>query len=118
MDKVLKIYKIGNFYNCYGDNGVLLHYLMGYKFVESRNSCSYPSSAYNKVIGILQIKKIAYVIYDKDNIIDSYKGISNKYLEVMDKAKERYRIEQVIKEYKLNNKNYKIEDLIDAIRNL
>ena len=89
-----------------------------YRFIESRNSCSYPSSAYNKVIGILQIKRIAYVIYDKDNIIDSYKGISNKYLEVMDKAKERYRIEQVIEEYKLNNKNYKIEDLIDAINPL
>ena len=36
----------------------------------------------------------------------------------MDKAKERYRIEQVIEEYKLNNKNYKIEDLIDVIRDL
>ncbi len=100
MDKVLKIYKIGNFYNCYGDNGVLLHYLMGYKFIESRNSCSYSSRAYNKVISVLQIKKIAYVIYDKEKIIDTYKGISNKYLEVMDKAKERYRIEQVIGEYK------------------
>ena len=36
----------------------------------------------------------------------------------MNKAKERYRIEQVIREYKLNNKNYKIEDLIDVIRDL
>ena len=95
---------------------MLLHYLMGYKFIESRNSCSYPSGAYNKVISILQIKKIAYVIYDKEKIIDTYKGISNKYLEVMDKAKERYRIEQVIGEYKFNN--YSIEEIVEVISKL
>ena len=87
-----------------------------YRFIESRNSCSYPSSAYNKVIGILQIKKIAYVIYDKDNIIDSYKGISNKYLEVMDKAKERYRIEQVMGKYKLNS--YTIDEIMEVMDKL
>ena len=65
---------------------------------------------------VRQIKKIAYVIYNKDNIIDSYKGISNKYLEVMDKAKERYRIEQVIGEYKFNN--YSIEDIVEVISKL
>ena len=116
MDKELKIYKIGNFYNCYGDNGVLLHYLMGYKFVESRNSCSYPSSAYNKVNSILQIKRISYVIYAKDKVIDSYRGISNKYLEVMDKAKERYRIEQVMGKYKLNS--YTIDEIMEVMDKL
>ena len=116
MDKYIKLYKIGNFYNGYGDNGVILHYLMGYKFMEARNCCAFSDSAYNKVRSIIQIKKISYVIYWKDKIIDKYKGINKMYEQVLEKALERMRIEQVIREYKCNNRDYKIEDLIDVIK--
>ena len=42
---------------------------MGYKFRESSNSSGFPDTALNKVRGILELKKISYVIYDKDNYI-------------------------------------------------
>ena len=42
---------------------------MGYKFSESSNSSGFPDIALNKVRGILELKKISYVIYEKDKLI-------------------------------------------------
>ena len=53
---------------------------MGYKFRESSNSSGFPDTALNKVRGILELKKISYVIYDKDKILYKYKGI-DKYFD-------------------------------------
>ena len=39
MDKnSIVLYKSGKFYNAYGDNGIILHKLLGYKFVSYKNS--------------------------------------------------------------------------------
>ena len=50
MKKYLKLYKNGKFYNAYGDDGIIIHYLLGYKYLEYKNSVGFPVSAYNKVI--------------------------------------------------------------------
>ncbi len=68
MAKYLKIYKIGNFYNAYGDDGIIIHYLIKYKYVEYKKSVGFPKSSYNKVINILQCHDISYEIYDKDTL--------------------------------------------------
>ena len=80
MDKCIKLYKCGKFYNGYGDNSKILSKIMRYKFRESSNSSGFLDIALNKVRGILELKKISYVIYDKDNILYKYKGI-DKYFD-------------------------------------
>ena len=68
MKKYLKLYKNGKFYNAFGDDGIIIHYLLGYKYLEYKNSVGFPVSAYNKVIGRLRKMEIPFLIYDKDLI--------------------------------------------------
>ena len=35
MKKYLKLYKNGKFYNAFGDDGIIIHYLLGYKYLRS-----------------------------------------------------------------------------------
>ena len=38
---VLVLYQVGKFYNAYGDNGIILHYLLNYKYTEYKNSVGF-----------------------------------------------------------------------------
>ena len=59
MDKnSIVLYKSGKFYNAYGDNGIILHKLLGYKFVSYKNSAGFPESAINKVKSVRKRKNI------------------------------------------------------------
>lgn len=52
--------KIGNFYYCYGRDAYVVSYLLRYKInVIEKNiyACSFPQTAYNKVISTLEDKK-------------------------------------------------------------
>ena len=64
------LYKSGKFYNAYGDNGIIIHNLLGYKFVSYKNSAGFPESAINKVKGVLEKEKLSYVIYEKNTFIE------------------------------------------------
>ena len=46
---VVRLYKSGKFYNVFGDDGLILHELLGYKYIEYKNSVGFPESAINKV---------------------------------------------------------------------
>ena len=48
------MHKIGKFYNCFGDGGIVLHHITGYKFVEKKGGVGFPESAYNKVKNLLE----------------------------------------------------------------
>ena len=77
------LYKSGKFYNAYGDNGIIIHNLLGYKFVSYKNSAGFPESAINKVKGVLEKEKLSYVIYEKDAFVSEYKGINKNYNKVL-----------------------------------
>lgn len=43
------LYKAGKFYSAYGDCGIIIHNLMGYKYVEYKHSAGFPESSIAKV---------------------------------------------------------------------
>lgn len=100
--------RVGNFYNCYGRDSYIISYLLGYKINILDNNIynsSFPKSAYNKVLSILEKNKINYIILDKRNNYDveeegNNKNL-NKYNEFYEKAKKeiakKMRIEKIYK---------------------
>lgn len=99
---------VGNFYNCYGRDSYIISYLLGYKINILDNNIynsSFPKSAYNKVLSILEKNKINYIILDKRNNYDVEEEDNNKnlnkYNEFYEKAKKeiakKMRIEKIYK---------------------
>ena len=136
VKKIHKLYviliRIGNFYNCYGRDVYVISYLLGYKIILLNSNiytCSFPKSAINKVLSILENNKINYIILDKRNNYDVENKINfknlNKYEEIYIKAKAkiatRMRIEKIYK-YLLSCQNekliYEIENIINERRKI
>ena len=70
----LEIYKNGNFLNTYEENAIILHKLFNYKVIENdkhKYKCGFPLTQYNKIINGLQDNKISYIVYDKENILET-----------------------------------------------
>jgi hypothetical protein len=119
--------KIGNFYYCYGRDAYVVSYLLHYKInVIEKNiyACSFPQTAYNKVISTLEDKKINYITLDKRNnySVDekSNNNNLNKYNEIYLKAKEelatKMRIEKIYK-YLLDTKDKEIINEMEKLIN-
>ena len=90
----VSLYKSGKFYNVFGDDGLIVHYLVGYKFVEYKQSVGFPESAFGKVKSILDKENMSYKVYDKDMLLESKKGIDKKYKVVLKEALKNYELEQ------------------------
>ena len=113
--------KSGKFFNSFGDDAIILHYLLNYKIVAEKGGTGFPESAYNKVINTLLDSKISYIVYDREEIVDEkdFKKINN-YNHILKKGiknleiEERYKkIEEKIKQ--LNSKQ--LDNLLDIIEN-
>lgn len=90
----VSLYKSGKFYNVFGDDGLIVHYLVGYKFVEYKQSVGFPESAFGKVKSILDKENMSYKVYDKDMLLESKKGIDKKYKIILKEALKNYELEQ------------------------
>lgn len=90
----VSLYKSGKFYNVFGGDGLIVHYLVGYKFVEYKQSVGFPESAFGKVKSILDKENMSYKVYDKDMLLESKKGIDKKYKVVLKEALKNYELEQ------------------------
>ena len=94
IDKILNIVKtvkqvcknyvvlveIGTFYYCYGKDTFIINYLEKYKIKILENniySCSFPKTAYNKIITQLENKRINYIVLDRRNNYEEQE--SNNY---------------------------------------
>lgn len=104
----LILIRVGNFYNCYGRDAYIISYLLNYKIILLKDNiynCSFPKSAYNKVISTLEESKINYIILDKRNNYDvdekSNNKNLNKYNDIYQIAKKKIarkmRIEKIYK---------------------
>ena len=114
----VRLYKSGKFYNAFGDEGMILHELLGYKYIEYKNSVGFPESAINKVKGKLDSVNISYSIYEKDNLLEEHKGIDKNYKIVLSKALKNYDIEKrlTILKSKINNlSTEELERVIDSL---
>lgn len=117
--------KIGKFYQVYGKDAYIISYLFGYKLkrVENVMVCGFPLSNVNKIISILEDKKINYLIVDRRNNYEVDERLDNKnlnnYTKYFEKAKKyisyKTRIDNI------NNfllENIDKEDFKDIIRKM
>ncbi len=119
-DTIVKIYKAGTFYNVYGEAGLILYYLLGYKFVEPKMAVGFPVSALAKVIHTLEDENISYAIYEHNKVVSEHKGISKNFLKVIKKAREQLDIEKRVNilRDKINSFSLdKLEKIIEQIEN-
>lgn len=114
----VSLYKSGKFYNAFGDDGLILHYLIGYKFLEYKQSVGFPESAFGKVKSILDNDDISYKVYDKDILLEDKKGVNKKYNTVLSKALKKYDLEKRLKRIKEKINHFSIEDLEKIIEGI
>ena len=119
---IVELFKSGNFYNVFGDDAVIIHCLMNYKILSSKGGVGFPESAYNKVINILDDEKISYIVYEKDELVDSndFKKL-NCYKKVLNKGLKKIEIEERYKkiEEKLRLLNFdELENILKLIEDL
>jgi len=89
------IFERGGFCNVYHEDSYIIGYLMNYKVKELGDgvTCGFPKNSLNKVISILENKKINYILLDrrhcyeeenkikyKDNKYSEYYSMSYKYI--------------------------------------
>lgn len=112
MDKnSIVLYKSGKFYNAYGDNGIILHKLLGYKFVSYKNSAGFPESAINKVKSVLEKEKLSYVIYEKNTFICDYKVVSKNYNRILKESLKNLEMEERLSRLQSKLDNFTLDDL-------
>lgn len=112
MDKnSIVLYKSGKFYNAYGDNGIILHKLLGYKFVNYKNSAGFPESAINKVKAVLEKERISYVIYEKNTFICDYKGVGKNYNRILKESLKNLEMEERLSRLQSKLDNFTLDDL-------
>lgn len=120
--------EIGSFYYCYGKDTFIISYLEKYKIKILENniySCSFPKSAYNKVIAQLESKKINYIVLDRRNNYEerensNFKNLNNyeKYYE-LGKAENaiKIRIEKITNYLNTYNKDKELISQIESLIN-
>ncbi len=107
----LKLYKSGAFYNAFDDDGIILHELVGFKFLEYKNSVGFPEKSLSKVKAALDNEKITYEIYDKETLLEGCKGVDKNYKIVLKRALNNYDIEKRANRLKDKVNDLKMEDL-------
>lgn len=112
------LYKSGKFYNAFGDHGLIIHHLLGYKFVEYKQSVGFPESAYNKVISALQKEKITYRVYDKDRLVEEKKGIGKNYSNNLKEALKKFDMEKRLNRIKTRINDFSTDDLEKIIEGI
>ena len=119
MDKnSIVLYKSGKFYNAYGDNGIILHKLLGYKFVSYKNSAGFPESAIGKVKAVLEKEKLSYVIYEKNTFICDYKGVSKNYNRILKESLKNLEMEERLSRLQSKIDNFTLDDLEKVIEGI
>ena len=114
----VSLYKSGKFYNAFWDDGLILHHLIGYKFVEYKQSVGFPESAFGKVKSLLDDVDISYKVYDKDILIEEKKGNNKKYNKVLSEALKKYDLEKRLIRIKDKINTFSAEDLEKIIEGI
>ncbi len=129
MEKIkndfVELRKSGKFYNVFGDDALVVHYLTGYKIVAEKGGVGFPETAYNKVINALEDAEVSYRVYEKNDLkeeknfkkINNYKGILKKGLNVLSIEERFQKIEQKIKGLNAKELDRVLEAIEDAISN-
>lgn len=115
---IIELRKSGKFYNLFGDDAIILHYLTGYKIVAEKGGVGFPETAYNKVINILEDEEVSYIVYEKENILaeKDFKKL-NSYKSLLKKGMQALSVEERFAKIEKKIKNLSVKEL-DEILNL
>ncbi len=121
--ELIELRKSGKFYNSFGDDAIIIHYLMGYKIVAEKGGVGFPETAFNKVINTLEDEEISYKVYDKDSVIaeknfkklNSYKSVLKKGVSELSLEERFTKIEKRIRELNAKELDYVLEVIENAI---
>lgn len=115
---IIELRKSGKFYNLFGDDAIILHYLTGYKIVAEKGGVGFPETAYNKVINILEDEEVSYIVYEKENILaeKDFKKL-NSYKSLLKKGMQTLSVEERFAKIEKKIKNLSVKEL-DEILNL
>lgn len=120
---LIELRKSGKFYNTFGDDAIILHYLTGYKIVKEKGGVGFPETAYNKIINILEKEEVSYIVYEKENIIEeknfkklnSYKSLLKKGIKDLEMEERFNKIENKIKTLNAKELDHILDLIEDAI---
>ncbi len=119
--EIVELRKSGKFYNTFGDDAIIIHYLMDYKIVAEKGGVGFPETAINKVINALENAEVSYKIYEKDLITNEkdFKKL-NSYKEMLKKGIKELSIEErfqkIEKQIRLLNEK-ELDNLLEIIEN-
>ena len=117
MKKVVRIRKVGKFYQAYEDDAYVIHAIMGYNVSNGR--IGFPVSSIGKVQNKLEEYKISYQIMDRESITDSNDFKNNnkydKYLCVGIKSMDKKRSNDELLEKIKNLPDDKVDKIINFI---
>lgn len=121
--ELIELRKSGKFYNSFGDDAIILHYLTGYKIVAEKGGVGFPETAYNKVINTLEDEEVSYIVYEKENILaekdfkklNSYKSLLKKGTQELSVEERFNKIEKKIKELNAKELDHILDLIEDAI---
>ncbi len=112
----IKIRKEGLFYSVFDDDAKILNYLFDYKILNGR--CGFPINAINKVINVLDEKKISYEVVGFES--KDFKKLNN-YVSFLSKSESKIMVSNTIDELRkkiLSLKEDQIYELLDKIGEL
>lgn len=110
--------KVGGFYQTFDDDALIISYLFNYKLKNYR--CGFPINILNKVINILDEKKINYLIKAEEEKFKIFKK-ENTYGKYLDKARKKDNITNRINNIlnKLENMdNEKLDKILTSIEEI
>ena len=117
MKKVVRLRKVGKFYQAYLDDAYVIHALMNYKV--SNGKVGFPITSIGKVQNKLEECKINYQIIDRELITDSNDFKNNnkydKFLNIGIKSINKIRSDDEILEKIKNLPDDKVDKIIKFI---
>ncbi len=101
----LKIYYDNGFYEAYESDAYILHSLFGYRITNGKR-VSFPEKSLNRIMNVLEGKRISYVVRKKDSTIIESNYEDNHYDEYLKNSE------------KLVNRAQEIELLLSSLHRI
>lgn len=97
--------KVGNFYQTFDDDALIISYLFNYKVINHK--CGFPINAIEKIEEKLEENTINYIIKQENEVIKNYKE-KNNYDNYLEKSKEKLNKSKLIEQ--INEKLINLEE--------
>ena len=116
-EKYVVLIKVGNFYETYGEDSLLMNNLFDYKIkqIGGVNRVGFPLIAYNKVINKLKCFKINYLIIEGAQFIKKKFNLNNCDNYITNGDSINIRINRICDRLRLLKDSPQIKDILDFI---